>query len=48
MLIFSLDDGKIFIRCTIWNEEAMKKNNWTRHLKVEILLSELIEWLETQ
>ena len=47
-LIFSLDDGEIFIRCTMWNEEAMKKNNWSRNLKVEILLNELIEWLETQ
>ena len=47
-LIFSLDDGEIFITCTMWNEEAMKKNNWSRNLKVEILLNELIEWLETQ
>ena len=47
-LIFSLDDGEIFIRCTIWNEEAMKKNNWTRNIRVGILLNELLEWLKTQ
>ena len=30
---------------TMWNEEAMKKNNWSRNLK-QILLNELIEWFQ--
>ena len=46
--IIWLDNGVIIVRCSIWNEEAMKKNNWTRNLRVNILSNEFREWSQTQ
>ena len=45
---FFLDNGEIIVRCSIWNEETMKKNNWSRNLRVVITSSEFIKWWKTE
>ena len=45
---FFLDNGEIIVRCSIWNEETMKKNNWSRNLRVVILPNEFVKWLENE
>jgi len=45
---FFLDNGEIIVRCSIWNEETMKKNNWSRNLRVIITSSEFIKWWKTE
>ena len=45
---FLLDNGEIIVRCTIWNEETMKKNNWNRSLRVFITSSEFTKWWKNE
>ena len=45
---FFLDNGEIIVRCTIWNEETMKKNNWSRNVRVFIGSSEFFKWWEDE
>ena len=45
---FFLDNGNIRVACNIWNEEMIKKYNWSRALRVMIMTNTFVQWLNNE
>jgi hypothetical protein len=44
-IMYKIENGHIWLQCTIWSKEFLERNNYFQNLKITILEDEFFDWM---